>query len=88
MAFLKGERETVLNYDPETKQWYGWTSYPPHITRFRKKGWIEKKVWSENGREICANFSAPANAVMFKSLLDAKNPSGVTENEDEQAEDE
>lgn len=86
--FLKEERETILNYDPITQTWHAWTSYPPHITLFRRRGYVEKQAWQENGRDIAATFELPRGAITIRSLPKLKNPAPDADFQVEQDEDE
>lgn len=36
MAYSKAEQETILNFDVETGKWNLYTSYPPHIRKYRE----------------------------------------------------
>lgn len=71
--FLKGERETILNYDPETRVWHAYTSYWPHIQKFKRLGWSVKSIVQEDGQDICGDFYAPQKAVTIRNAAKLNN---------------
>lgn len=49
MAFPKAEQETILNFDVETGKWNLYTSYPPHIRKYRELVENPREVSDQTG---------------------------------------
>lgn len=83
MGYRTEERETILNYDPATEQWYVWTNIPAYINKFQKQGWKMIRSTIENGSIIDAEFIGEKRLV---SIRDASKPKRTGRFEQKEAE--
>ena len=57
------EQETHYNYDPISKQWSVYSTYPPHIRQLLDKAVITDKVEDGEGRIIDVTGIVEANQI-------------------------
>lgn len=66
MHLSKEEKETMLWIDEIKGYWIAETSIQKDITKFRKQGWEEIFVWTDDNKCYRARFKAPRFAVSIR----------------------
>ncbi len=62
------ERETVLNYDSETKMWVMDSTIPKHFRKAMKQGWTPTVQYVYDDGVVCGMaLTAPATAITIRN---------------------
>ena len=66
--FTGQERETVLNYDVESKEWYMYSAIPKHFRKALKQKWTPITQWvDDDGSVVAMELTAPERAITIRN---------------------
>lgn len=78
---ITDERETVLNYDGETKVWLMDTTIPKHFRRAIKQGWTPLRQYVYEDGTVCGMaLTAPERSITIRSVEKKKMSEKQMEN--------
>jgi hypothetical protein len=85
------ERETILNYDSETKMWIMDSTVPKHFRKAIKQGWALIRQYVYEDGTVCGMvLTAPERSVTIRSTIKRqmsdKQMGNLHDNEDEDEE--